>query len=242
VDPKYNAYESRYSVNGDNPIWYNDPFGDYKSKEDAEKAKAAGQIDGDILQVKNKDSKKVGEWFISTRNDSKDENGNVVISVKRDFGENPVAQDKDIYDAVAAGYAKAEMTVVNFAKNSSKVIGAETWDDFARIQAKQMSSINIQQLEKWTKTSTIATSAISLGFTAYDINSTQSVKSSHILDAGMVAVGVVCPVCALTYYGVDLIVKSQSESGMSMGQMLDKYVNDNTQFKKGKIIDWSEKK
>ena len=32
LDPKYNVSESRYLVNGGNPIYYVDPLGDFKTK------------------------------------------------------------------------------------------------------------------------------------------------------------------------------------------------------------------
>ena len=67
LDPKYRASESRYAVNGNNPILFTDPNGDFKTKFGAwlYKATHGGEIGG-----------KKGEYFV---NKSTVENGEVVI-------------------------------------------------------------------------------------------------------------------------------------------------------------------
>jgi hypothetical protein len=49
VDPKYNASESRYLVNGNNPNYFNDPNGDYKTKVGAWLAAAWQKIKGNEI-------------------------------------------------------------------------------------------------------------------------------------------------------------------------------------------------
>jgi hypothetical protein len=78
VDPKYNAYESRYAVNGDNPLWYTDPYGDYKTKLGAKIANFFSKDKGEVLQ--SKVGEKKGQWFISKAD--KEDGGHVT----RDFG------------------------------------------------------------------------------------------------------------------------------------------------------------
>ena len=81
LDPVYNAYESQYSVNGNNPIFYNDPEGDYKNKFGAWMAKTFGGKKGDIM----KDGK-YGDYFISKKVDDNNKDGVVDIKATRDFG------------------------------------------------------------------------------------------------------------------------------------------------------------
>ncbi len=77
-DPKYNAFESRYVVNGNNPNYFSDPFGDYKTKLGTKIANFFSKDKGEVLKSKAGDKK--GQWFIARAD--KDDGGHVT----RDFG------------------------------------------------------------------------------------------------------------------------------------------------------------
>lgn len=61
VDPIYNAWESRYAVNGNNPNYFSDPLGNYKTKLGAKIANFFSKDKGEVLQAKTGEHK--GEWF-----------------------------------------------------------------------------------------------------------------------------------------------------------------------------------
>jgi hypothetical protein len=62
VDPVYNSSESRYATNGNNPIFYNDPLGNYKTQFGAWVGKT---LHGGTTIGRNSDagSSHSGEWF-----------------------------------------------------------------------------------------------------------------------------------------------------------------------------------
>lgn len=71
LDPIYTHFESRYSVNGNNPIYFLDPKGDFKTKAGAFLWNLAHGLRGKI----RKDDKS-GEYYV---NRSRSENGNFVV-------------------------------------------------------------------------------------------------------------------------------------------------------------------
>jgi hypothetical protein len=80
LDPVYNASESRYSVNADNPIYYTDPFGDFKTKFGAWLYKI-GHGGGDL----GRDTKS-GQWFVGKQVEYQGEG--VGVAYQRTFGRN----------------------------------------------------------------------------------------------------------------------------------------------------------
>jgi hypothetical protein len=73
VDPIYNAWESRYAVNGNNPNFFSDPLGNYKTKLGAKIANFFSKDKGEVLQAKT--GKHKGEWFRGVAD--KENGGNV---------------------------------------------------------------------------------------------------------------------------------------------------------------------
>ncbi len=73
LDPKYTQFESRYSVNGNNPIYYLDPRGDFKTWAGAFLWKIAHGGSGRINQ-----DKKTGQYNVN-RGGYKDNNGDFVV-------------------------------------------------------------------------------------------------------------------------------------------------------------------
>ncbi len=63
TDPVYNAYESRYSTFGNNPIFYADPNGDYKTKFGARMANLFRK--GEVIKAQH--GKRAGEWYFSKK-------------------------------------------------------------------------------------------------------------------------------------------------------------------------------
>ena len=65
-DPIYNTDISRYAVNGNNPVYYLDPNGDFKSKFGANVYKLFHG--GNVTQAQS--GKHKGEWYIHKNDDS----------------------------------------------------------------------------------------------------------------------------------------------------------------------------
>ena len=64
VDPIYNTDISRYAVNGNNPLYFLDPNGDFKTKFGAKWYKFWHDTKGDVRQNTTEGSNRNGEWFI----------------------------------------------------------------------------------------------------------------------------------------------------------------------------------
>jgi hypothetical protein len=60
-DPKYTAFESRYSVNGNNPNYFSDPLGDYKTKLGARLANLFKK--GEVKQAT--EGAREGQWYFT---------------------------------------------------------------------------------------------------------------------------------------------------------------------------------
>lgn len=81
LDPIYNTDISRYAVNGLNPIYFEDPLGNFKTKFGAKVY--AFFNGGDVSRAGPRDSKKAGEWYVSRQVEDKSNNSGVTI--KRSF-------------------------------------------------------------------------------------------------------------------------------------------------------------
>lgn len=64
LDPIYNTDISRYAVNGNNPNYFLDPNGDFKTKFGAQWYKFWHGTKGDVRQNTNEGSRRNGEWYI----------------------------------------------------------------------------------------------------------------------------------------------------------------------------------
>ncbi len=62
VDPVTYPWQSTYSTNNDNPIWYQDPLGLFGSKKEAKNYKNANDIKGKISKEKNSE-----DWIITNK-------------------------------------------------------------------------------------------------------------------------------------------------------------------------------
>ena len=61
LDPKYRSSESRYAVNGNNPILFTDPNGDFKTKFGAWLYNKTHGGKGELMKDKNS-----GQWFVGS--------------------------------------------------------------------------------------------------------------------------------------------------------------------------------
>ena len=89
VDPKYNAYESRYAVNGNNPLYYNDPNGDYKTGLAARLANLFRK--GEVKQAKG--GKRDGQYYFQRSGTPKgdpDDKGVNIRAYRPDFGDGKI--------------------------------------------------------------------------------------------------------------------------------------------------------
>jgi hypothetical protein len=119
LDPVALADESEYVVNGNNPLFYVDPYGNFKTKFGAKVYKFFHG--GDVGQVKKGDN--AGEWYVSKKLENlqgKKGQGNeldeVVVGVKRTFGWNNKAGDA--IDATADWVHTTDFVVEGKAKVS----------------------------------------------------------------------------------------------------------------------------
>jgi hypothetical protein len=64
LDPIYNTDISRYAVNANNPNYYLDPNGDFRTKFGAKWHKFWHREKGDVKQNNTEGSKRFGEWYI----------------------------------------------------------------------------------------------------------------------------------------------------------------------------------
>jgi hypothetical protein len=69
LDPKPVAWESQYAVNGNNPVYFLDPNGDFKTKFGAWAYKTT-HGGGEIRRAGSGDKEHGGEWFVSKKFDA----------------------------------------------------------------------------------------------------------------------------------------------------------------------------
>ncbi|WPQ61472.1 hypothetical protein SIO70_24240 [Chitinophaga sancti] len=129
LDPVYTVGVSQYAVNGNNPVSYTDPYGNFKTKFGASLYKLIHG--GEIGRAK--DNEHANEWFVSKRVDSRETNegnesliGEVVIKNQRvfDWGTNRVVDETkrwmmdNVVDPVNS--AKSLKLEVNFTFGAQK--------------------------------------------------------------------------------------------------------------------------
>lgn len=83
LDPMYLAGDSRYSVNGNSPFYYADPYGNFRTKFQAKVYKLFHG--GEIGQAKTGD--RAGQWFVSRKLEGRTgQKGEVIVGSQRVFG------------------------------------------------------------------------------------------------------------------------------------------------------------
>ncbi len=123
LDPISSTDENEYVVNGNNPIYYVDPKGDFKTKFGAKFYNFLNGGGGEVRQAGEKDKNHAGEWFVGKRVKY---NGNYSVGAtyQRKFGWENKTVTKTT-DAVGNFVEKSEFTVEGKAKFSIGVqIGA----------------------------------------------------------------------------------------------------------------------
>ncbi len=97
LDPITTPFESPYLVNGDNPIYYNDPLGDYKTKFGAQLANFFHGGTG-VAQNTNAESSRNGEWYYNKKISSGGSGEEATIRPSTHYGkEGGGAVDKAAY-------------------------------------------------------------------------------------------------------------------------------------------------
>jgi RHS repeat-associated protein len=110
LDPIYNTDISRYAVNGNNPIYYLDPNGDFKTKFGAKVYNFLHGGKGEIRKATGGENK--GEWFVGKQVEYKGEGAGVAY--ERKFGWDK-GNPANAIDAAADGVNKG----IDFAKRNA---------------------------------------------------------------------------------------------------------------------------
>lgn len=89
LDPKYSFDVSRYSVNGNNPVYYTDPYGDFKTKFGAFLYKV---FNGGGTISKATTGKHEGEYFVGKKVDYNGEGAGVAYERNFDWGKSNISK------------------------------------------------------------------------------------------------------------------------------------------------------
>ena len=114
LDPVATAFESEYAVNGNNPIYYVDPNGDFKTKFGAKIYNFFHGGKGEVKQAGIGDKKHAGEWYVGKSVEHKDKIGGVTYQRK-------FSSDNEADNIADKGIDIGEKAI-DVAKNSEYVV------------------------------------------------------------------------------------------------------------------------
>ena len=101
LDPIYNTDIGRYVVYANNPTYYVDPKGDFKTKFGAKLYNTLHGGNGEIFQASDRDENHAGEWFVGKKIEYKGKGVGIAYERKFGWGNGRKAQIANTIDDVA---------------------------------------------------------------------------------------------------------------------------------------------